>query len=220
MVEELLASVRVGISDLSAIAVGIGPGSFTGLRIALSYAKGVAFAAGCKIVGVPTLDAMAVAVINSPSATPVAQLCPILDARRGQLYGALYETTPAALHKLTAEFVLNPEDLAATLTANTLFFGEGLSAHRQRLGDAMGPRAVFLEHNENGSTAIAIAALGAQRLAAGEADDAASLQPRYVRPPEAVLKMSQTKGNGLPTEAIWSGEKKISSFSTLLTTKS
>src|SRR5271155_2075513 len=87
-VAELLASAGVGIRELAGIAVAIGPGSFTGLRIALSYAKG-ALAAG--------------------AAQPGDTICPLLDARKGEVYTALYRVGPDGLHKLSDDLVVTLE---------------------------------------------------------------------------------------------------------------
>src|SRR5882724_2869873 len=82
IVDELLATAGISIRDLNAIAVGIGPGSYTGLRIGLSYAKGLSLATGCAIVGVPSFDAIALAAWRSDAVISGTSICVIFDARR------------------------------------------------------------------------------------------------------------------------------------------
>src|SRR5271168_624152 len=88
-VDEVLASAGLAISDLGAIAVGTGPGSFTGLRIGISYVKGIAMVSGCALVGVPGFDAMALAALERNNIHDGRLLCVVVDARKGEVYAAL-----------------------------------------------------------------------------------------------------------------------------------
>ncbi len=130
-----IAAVQAGltIKQLIAIAVGIGPGSFTGLRIALSYAKGVALATGCGVVGVPSLDALALCALTLPELALDATICPILDARKGEVYAALYREVENGLEKLSGEFLAKPQDLARQIQGEAVYLGEGAI----RYGDAL-----------------------------------------------------------------------------------
>src|SRR5712692_1413460 len=97
-VEEALELANLRLNQLAGIAVGIGPGSFTGLRVGLSYAKGLSAAAGIALIGVPSLDATALAA--AAGLDPDWLVCPVLDARRGEVYAALYRFSGDALEKL------------------------------------------------------------------------------------------------------------------------
>src|ERR1700680_4415781 len=103
MVDELLHEAGIAIPDLSAIAVGIGPGSFTGLRVGLSYAKGLAVGAHTQIVGIPSLDVIALCGSTSPLARIGVQICPVLDARKGEVYTSLYVVVADALEKVVGD---------------------------------------------------------------------------------------------------------------------
>jgi len=105
-VAQLLERAELRASDLTGIAVGIGPGSFTGLRIGLSYAKGLAFASGAKIIGVASLDALAAGALDAPTARPGLQVCALLDARKGEVYAALYEIVADGLEKISQDVVM------------------------------------------------------------------------------------------------------------------
>ena len=219
-IDQLLGQAGLTIKQLIAIAVGIGPGSFTGLRIALSYAKGVALATGCGVVGVPSLDALALCALTLPELALDATICPILDAGRGEVYAALYRRVENGLEKLSGEFLAKPQDLARQIQGEAVYLGQGAIKNGDALRDgANGRRLFFAEEGVTQATAAMIAALGAARVGLGEVDAVGSLQPLYVRPSEAELKKKHAAGTaGL--EALWSTERKNLSASIATTTKS
>ncbi|HKD70110.1 MAG TPA: tRNA (adenosine(37)-N6)-threonylcarbamoyltransferase complex dimerization subunit type 1 TsaB [Candidatus Binataceae bacterium] len=219
-VDGLLHRSGLRLRDLTAIAVGIGPGSFTGLRIALSYAKGVALATGCGVAGVPSLDALALCALELSDLPPEAMLCPILDARKGEVYAALYRRVENGLEKVSGEFLAKPGDLARRLEGAAVFFGDGAACYGDLLNGVAGrDHRVLTDFSAAPPPAAMIAALGAARVSRGQLDAAASLQPLYVRPSEAELKAKCPAGDaGL--EALWSREKKSSSANTQTTTRS
>jgi len=88
-VGELLSNAGLNFPDLAGIAVGIGPGSFTGLRVGLSYAKGLVMALRCAIVGLPSLDSVALSVMESRAAAVGQLSCPIVNASKGEVYAAI-----------------------------------------------------------------------------------------------------------------------------------
>jgi tRNA threonylcarbamoyladenosine biosynthesis protein TsaB len=210
-IEGLLRRCGLTVADLTAVAVGIGPGSFTGLRIALSYAKGVALATGCALAGIPSLDALALCALELPAVAQPATICPILDARKGELYAALYRRVDNGLEKISGEFLATAEDLARQLAGeqNVFFVGEGAAVYGdalQRLGGcvmASGPGGLV-------PPAAMISALGAMRIACGQPDRPGTLQPLYVRASEAELK-AKPPAHDAGLEALWSKEKKNSS---------
>jgi tRNA threonylcarbamoyladenosine biosynthesis protein TsaB len=224
-IDALLRQAGVTIKDLAAIAVGIGPGSFTGLRIALSYAKGVALATGCGVVGIPSLDALALCALCLPELGSGTTICPILDARKGELYAALYRAVENGLEKLSGEFLAKPEDLAGQIElagqiqGQVVYLGDGVTSYGDALSkEAQGPqgasgrKVTVADLSLVRSSAAMIAALGAARVASGRLDSVSSLQPLYVRPSEAELK-AKRPANAAGLEALWSKEKKSSSAS-------
>ncbi len=221
MVEELLDRAALKLAQLAAVAVGIGPGSFTGLRIGLGYAKGLAWAGGRAIFGINSLDSLALGTTSHHEARPGTIICPILDARKGEVYAALYRVTTAGLEKISDDMVVSPGDLIARIDDEVVFVGEGVSACGKWLVEAMGNRATILNNGEGHWRGMMVAALAAARLVDNDADSILNLQPSYVRPPEAVLR-SQTAASGVVTtgtEALWSEEKKSLYSSTRLTTR-
>jgi len=224
-IDALLREAGVTIKDLAAIAVGIGPGSFTGLRIALSYAKGVALATGCGVVGIPSLDALALCALCLPELASGTTICPILDARKGELYAALYRAVENGLEKLSGEFLAKPQDLAGQIElagqidGQVVYLGDGVTSYGDALRkEAQGPqgasgrKVTVADLSLLRSSAAMIAALGAARVANGRLDSVSSLQPLYVRPSEAELK-AKRPASAAGLEALWSKEKKSSSAS-------
>jgi tRNA threonylcarbamoyladenosine biosynthesis protein TsaB len=182
-IDRMLGDAGVGLDAVSGIAVSIGPGSFTGLRIGLSTVKGLAYATGLPVVGVPTLEAMARSV---PFAA--VQVCPVLDARKHEVYAALFRCERDVLVRLMEDAALSPEALCAKIRKPTLFLGDGLSAYGELFRRLLGDRMLVPPPACRGGRPACVAELGRQRLLRGERDAAEALVPRYLRPSEAELR--------------------------------
>lgn len=169
-----------------AVAISIGPGSFTGLRIGLSFAKGLAFAGGLKLVGVATLDALA--LVAPPWE---GRLCAALDARKQEIYAAVYERSAGRVVRLGAPRALAAERLAAELAGPCVFIGDAVEAYGEVFQRVLGSGATLLSSARHPPSAHAVARLAAARLAREPAgDDLTGLTPAYLRPPEAELTQS------------------------------
>jgi tRNA threonylcarbamoyladenosine biosynthesis protein TsaB len=210
-VDELLRNAGVTIRDLGAIAAGIGPGSFTGLRVGLGYAKGIATASGCAIVGVPSFDAIALAVLKTASVPIGTLICPVVDARKGEAYCALYRVTADGLDKVLEEAVVTVDDLASRVAGEVVFAGDAKAKEAAQLHDSKHRSgAQVLEMTSLGWRGATVAAIGAARLCAGETDRAAVLEPLYIRSPEATFKPAMRNRGCNRTEVVWSTERKNS----------
>ena len=188
--QDLLVATGRRIADLEAYAVGLGPGSFTGLRVGLATWKGLAYANRRPIAGASSLMAMALAA--APDAGLGALLVPLLDARKGELYAGFYRVRGGGVETAAPEAALGPQALlerAAALALageEPLGFGEGYEAHRAALEGRL-PR---LETELSTPPAHAVARLAAAQLA-GAAFDAPALyglEPHYLRPSEAEVR--------------------------------
>lgn len=182
VVDRLLHDCGWDVSSLGGVAVSIGPGSFTGLRIGAATAKGLALALDVPVAAVPTLDALAATL---PFAD--APVCPILDARRGEVYCSLYRWRGAGMERRWDYLALPPEVAAARLEAPVIVLGDGVAACRPylaRLGDGL--REAEPVHSLPSPSAVG--ALGHAMLAAGGGIPAEQLAPLYLRPSEAELK--------------------------------
>lgn len=174
--DRLLVDTGWRAADLQGLAVAVGPGSFTGLRIGLSAAKGLALALGIPIAAVPTLDAMAAAFPFS--ALPV---CPVLDARKGEVYCSLYRWAGPAMRREWEYLALTPAALAARLVEPVIVLGDGAAL-------IASPHARLAPPHRSGPSPAAVGFLGLARLRAGDAVAARDLTPIYLRPSEAELK--------------------------------
>ena len=187
--ERLLAAIDAVMSDagwrptdLQGLAVAVGPGSFTGLRVGISTVKGLALALGLPVAAVPTLDAMAAAV--PWSALPV---CAVLHARRNEVYSALYRWDGEGFARESDYLALTPDDLGARLTESTLLVGDAADIIRS-------PHVRQIPPPRRAPSPACVAALGRARLALGETVGAAALTPFYLRPSEAELRRRVAAG--------------------------
>ena len=194
-VDALLKSAGLSPKGLAGIAIGTGPGSFTGLRVGLSYAKGLKLATGCALVGIGSLDSLAVAALSEASASPGQLICAVLDARKGEVYTALYQSTSNGLEKLSEDLVVTLDNVASRLGSDVLLVGDKKAEEACALALRAGGGARCVELAALRLRGRVVAALGAARLAAGEMDNAFMLEPLYVRTPEATFRAGpQTSG--------------------------
>jgi len=181
-VDQVLRESLVRRQDLDGIAVGLGPGSFTGLRIALSCAKGLAFALGIPLVGVPTLEALAHNLPYSPGA-----VCAMLDARRETVYGGLFKRKRDG-SGLESEGPCGLKDVASwvrSFSNPTVFLGDGAVAYEEKIRAILGGLALFGPPELMHPMAAVVARLGRERLVSGERAELDSLVPMYLRSSEA-----------------------------------
>lgn len=175
-VDRVLADAGWGARDLDGLAVAVGPGSFTGLRIGLAAVKGLALAIDRPIAAVPTLDAMAAGL---PWAS--RPVCPVLDARKGEVYACLYRWDAALMHREWDYLALSPEALATRITEPVLAVGDGATL-------VSSPLVTVVRPVRRGPSAAAVGWLGVERLRHRDIVSAAALVPLYLRPSEAELK--------------------------------
>jgi tRNA threonylcarbamoyladenosine biosynthesis protein TsaB len=187
LIDEVLAAARLSLSAVDLIALSVGPGSFTGLRIGLSVAKGIALGADKPVIGVPTLTALAYAV--GPRA---GTICPVLDARKHEVYAAAFEWSAGEVRQLWAPAVLTPEALAVRLRPPCLLCGDGVDEYESVFRQYGGERIETLPSSRLTPRAGAVALLGAQRFARSGGDDIHTLEPSYVRASEAEQNRSAT----------------------------
>ena len=176
-------TVGMKIDDLDGLAISIGPGSFTGLRIGLSTAKGLCAGSKKPLVAVPSLDALA-----SHSLYCRYQVAPLLDAKKDQVYAALYDTSEGELKREGEYMAVSVEDLVKKMSKKTLFVGPGARLYRKELTDLLGENACFALNDQSFPSGASIARMGVGKLACGETEDIANLEPLYIRMSEAELK--------------------------------
>jgi tRNA threonylcarbamoyladenosine biosynthesis protein TsaB len=193
---DLLAAEGLRLADVEGYAIGLGPGSFTGLRIGLATWKGLAYAQRRPIAGAPSLAAMALAA--SGAAGEGRLLVPLLDARKGEVYAGFYRASEGGVAAVMPDAALAPDALLARLAAlpggaaEAVAFGEGYAA----FAAALEGRVATLAATVAGPPASAVAALAAPALLGRGFDAQAlfALEPHYVRPSEAEVKFPRGLG--------------------------
>ncbi|HYE99100.1 MAG TPA: tRNA (adenosine(37)-N6)-threonylcarbamoyltransferase complex dimerization subunit type 1 TsaB [Planctomycetota bacterium] len=173
-IRELCAEAGWPLESLELLACDVGPGSYTGLRVGLAAAKGLAFALKKPVVGVPSLDALAEQGLGLARV-----LCPAVDAKWNQIYGAVYVDG-----RRSTEFLAEkPDVFAARVPPDALVLGDALDAYADLFrGRPQAPRERWDPHPGT------VARLGERLHAQGVRHDAASLVPLYLRPTEAEIK--------------------------------
>jgi len=188
MAEEVLAEAQVSLSMLDGIAASIGPGSFTGVRITVAVAQGLAFGAGLKVVPVTTLEALALQVLSDPALRAIA----CLDARMGELYwGCFAADAVRGVIESSASRVGPPDSVVLEPPGRYAGIGRGFSAYptlADRLAIELGSA-----HAQSLPNAREIAQLGALRFAAGGGVDPAELMPLYLRDKVALTEAERAQ---------------------------
>jgi tRNA threonylcarbamoyladenosine biosynthesis protein TsaB len=190
LIESVVRQARITIPEVSGIALSIGPGSFTGLRIGLSTVKGLAYGWRIPVVGISTLLAQAARASDFDGL-----ICALLDARKNEVYVALFRKRGQELARLTEDLLVPVGSVidqvrGAAGDMPCLFIGDGARRYEKLLLDALGGRARLCEENSVSSCAAAVARLGMERMRRSEADDLGELVPVYLRPSEAEAKRS------------------------------
>lgn len=183
LIDRALQDAGITLGQVEGFAVAVGPGSFTGLRIGLSTAKGLVVVGGQPLVGVSTLEAMAWTLPFC--AHPV---CPILDARKGEIYCALFRHEGDRLIRLMDDTAVAPDRLLNRIQQPTVFLGDGLVVYKGLVQSQLKELALFPPLAGRGGCAAAVAELGRRRLLRGHRDDLVQLAPQYLRSSEAEFK--------------------------------
>ena len=183
MIEDGLTRSGLAAEKVDLFAAVTGPGSFTGVRIGVSVVKGMAHGAGKSCVGVDALEALAAGVTFED-----ALICPIQDARAGQVYGAAFLAGMPPVRKLENCAAKLPDFVVQALAIceenqRLCFVGDGVLAHREALIELLGERAVFLPPHLSFLRPASVAVLA--EAYKGKAGDYLQLQPQYLRAPQA-----------------------------------
>lgn len=180
-VQQLFTDCGLTPAELDGYAVTIGPGAFTGLRVGLAFIKGLAYATGRPVVGLSSLELLAMNAAKS--SIPV---CPLFDARKSEVYGGLYRfgSEPATL---IADMVSPPQQFFDMITGHTLFLGDGASRYQELIIECLGSHALFAEPLLNNPAASAGITLALQAFANGKTIEPAALLPCYLRLSEAEM---------------------------------
>jgi tRNA threonylcarbamoyladenosine biosynthesis protein TsaB len=183
--DDICRMIGITVQEMDLFVCTTGPGSFTGLRIGLSTVKGLALATGKPIVGVSTLEALA---CNASLSSLV--ICPMLDAKKNQVYAALYKKGKLdSLQCLRRDMLSNLPDFLEGITEETLFLGDGAIRYRKEIEDVLLNNCNFADPFQDYIRGSVAGFLGYHKFMAGQMDDVLSLTPHYLRFSEAEEKM-------------------------------
>ena len=193
LIDEALASAGISKSELTHIAASAGPGSFTGLRIGAATAKGLGLALNKPLVPVPTLDAAAFNLYGTE-----ALICPVMDARRNQVYNGLYH---CADHLETVEHsrAIGVPELLEELNRRgerVIFLGDGVPVLREAAERELTVPFSFAPANSGRLRAASVAALGAVLFREGKTVPAEAFAPDYLRKSQAEREFDEAKKAG------------------------
>lgn len=182
VVEGVLAAGKVSFKDISEIRVTLGPGSFTGIRVGLAFCKGMRAATGVTVRGIPTLDALAFALMDRVG----SYLCPLIDAKKSEVFLALYHTTGTQLSRKTNYIAVKPEEIPSIFKTPCICFGTGLSIAGPHLSSRDGVTLIPEKFDH-----IRAATLVDDRIES-ILDNTLPLNPIYGRRSEAEIKFNVT----------------------------
>jgi len=183
-IKDLLKTIDLKMEEINGIAVSIGPGSFTGLRIGLGVAKGLCYARSLPLLGIPTLDAIVLPLKEIPYL-----ICPVLESKKDEIYDVVFRGGDS-LHRFMD---YKCEDIQSLLTRLSLlkekiiFLGDGIKKYRDIIKEKLGKDALFIDSQINLPIATNIAILGLNKLKKREEDDISTLSPFYLRKSQAEI---------------------------------
>lgn len=174
-IDQVLTWAGLTAHDLDACAVGIGPGSFTGVRIGVGTIKSLCYALKKPVIGVSTLEAIAYNLRYTDGL-----ICPIFDARKDEVYGAVFRGGQNLLRK-SDDLCVPIESLLDQIEEAAVFVGDGLQRYAPVVLKRFGDDAIFADPIFNVPRGASIARISCNRLRDGQSDDYFSLTPNYVR---------------------------------------
>jgi tRNA threonylcarbamoyladenosine biosynthesis protein TsaB len=172
-------------NDIDLIAVSIGPGSYTGLRIGITCAKTLAYTLEKPVIDVPTLDVLAENVKKD-----VENLCPVMDAKRKKVYACIYAENDTEKKRITDFLIISPRELLDILPEPVLLFGDGVAPYK----DIFAQKKTIIANDESGiADAVTVARLGLKRYEQGKRCEINLLSPLYLRRSEAEERLEGCK---------------------------
>jgi len=184
MIKAVMTMAGLNFSDLDGFAVTRGPGSFTGLRIGISTIKGLVVASEKPVVGISSLETLAFQVSYSRDL-----ICPILDARKGEVYFSRYRFLNGHLKRQTKERVAPPDKAVDDLNESCLFVGNGALLYKEMILEKMGEFASFAPMVQNTIRASTIAYLSMAKFENNDTDEIEKILPYYIRKSDAELNL-------------------------------
>lgn len=184
----ILKKSGLELSRIDGFAVGLGPGSFTSLRVGLATVKGLAFAVQKPVVGIPSLDILA---MNLPGDCP--QICTLSDAKRKLVYACCYQKKGLILKKKGKYLLEGIEDVLKRLKGGVVFIGDGVPLFKETIRRAKGIVPVFAKESLMYPRAGCMVHLALERFKKGKTDDVSKLTPLYLYPKDCQVQRSKSR---------------------------
>ncbi|MFQ7311869.1 MAG: tRNA (adenosine(37)-N6)-threonylcarbamoyltransferase complex dimerization subunit type 1 TsaB [Sellimonas sp.] len=192
MLDDAVRMTGLSLDSIDAIAVAGGPGSFTGLRIGSATAKGLGLALDKPLIHIPTVDAMAYRLYGFGGL-----ICPIMDARRNQVYTGVYrfENSFEIVERQMAEDIVKLAELLNSYGEKVVFLGDGVPVYKEKIRESVTVPFSFAPPHLNRQSAAAVGALGLVYAKEGKLENARDHQPDYLRVSQAEReRMEREKG--------------------------
>lgn len=187
-IDHLMGEAEVDWAAIAGIGVSLGPGSFTGLRIGMATAKGLAAAAGKPLFGVSTLDSLAARCVTSKL------ICTVLDARKKEVYAAFHRCNENGYSERISDMtVMAPENLAASISEPVIMVGDGAMVYEELFKKLLGEQVIFAPSQLHEPSASSLGMLAGEMFESGAQLDLAEAVPVYIRSSDAELNLLQKK---------------------------
>lgn len=198
MLDEVARMIELDLNTIDAIAVAGGPGSFTGLRIGSATAKGLGLALDVPIINIPTVDALAYNLAGHRDL-----VCPLMDARRNQVYTGLYQFRQNELEVERAQCAVGIDEIVVDINERkrpVVFLGDGVPVFRTYIEEHIKVPCSFAPAHVNKQRAGAVAALGMRYYEEGRFETAEEHKPEYLRLSQAERERNARDGQSLTEE--------------------
>ncbi len=186
-IQGILKKAGLTLARIDGFAVGLGPGSFTSLRVGLATVKGLAFATAKPVIGIPSLDVLAMNVKGD------GQVCALCDAKRNMAYACLYQKKGDTLKRKSKYLLTDIENVLKRIKGEVTFVGDGVLLFREKIEKAIGAKARFAAEKQMYPQARHLATLALKRFEAKEYDAAATLVPLYLYPEDCQVTHRMVK---------------------------
>ena len=197
MIAEIVKMIEIDMDSIDAVAITGGPGSYTGLRIGSATAKGIGFALNKPIINVPTMDALAYNLYSSQYV-----ICPIMDARRGQVYTGIYKFEETEMKTIKPQCIMMIDELIKeldTIKEPVMFLGDGVDVHKQLIDDIMDTKHYYAPASMNRHKASTLGTIAEIYYKNGKTETAKEHKPEYLRLSQAErelkAKMKEAKSD-------------------------
>ena len=197
MIAEIVKMIEIDMDSIDAVAITGGPGSYTGLRIGSATAKGIGLALNKPIINVPTMDALAYNLYSSQYV-----ICPIMDARRGQVYTGIYKFEETEMKTIKPQCIMMIDELIKeldTIKESVMFLGDRVDVHKQLIDDIMDTKHYYAPASMNRHKASTLGTIAEIYYKNGKTETAKEHKPEYLRLSQAErelkAKMKEAKSD-------------------------